>query len=183
MSQPAKVVDPQGITAAPADDAPMRYDVRILRSLRAIIRSVDLYSRELAATNQITAPQLICLLHVVEKGAVTATAIGREVHLSPSTVVGILDRLEEKGLVARQRSQEDRRQVRVSATEAGRALARTAPSPLQQTLARALNDLPELEQATIALALERVVALMEAPPLDYAPMLTTGPINPPSAGS
>ncbi|HLS86700.1 MAG TPA: MarR family transcriptional regulator [Burkholderiales bacterium] len=159
----------------------MRYDVRVLRSLRAIIRSVDLYSRELAATNQITAPQLVCLLHVVEKGPVTATAIGREVHLSPSTVVGILDRLEEKGFIARQRSLEDRRMVRVSATDAGRELARSAPSPLQQTLARALNGLPELEQATIALALERVVALMEAPPLDYAPMLTTGPINPPPA--
>jgi hypothetical protein len=55
-------------------------------------------------------------------------------------------------------------------------LARRAPSPLQQTLAKALNALPELEQATIALALERVVTLMEAPPLDYAPILTTGPI-------
>lgn len=156
----------------------MRYDVRILRSLRGIIRSVDLYSRELAATNQITAPQLVCLLHVVNQGSVTATGIGREVHLSPSTVVGILDRLEEKGLVRRQRSQEDRRMVRVSPTAAGTELARRAPSPLQQTLATALNALPELEQATIALALERVVALMEAPPLDYAPILTTGPINP-----
>jgi hypothetical protein len=47
---------------------------------------------------------------------------------------------------------------------------------LQQTLANALNALPELEQATIALALERVVTLMEAPALDYAPILTTGSI-------
>jgi DNA-binding MarR family transcriptional regulator len=98
-------------------------------------------------------------------------------------VVGILDRLEDKGLIDRQRSQEDRRQVRVTATPAGRELARTAPSPLQQTLAKALVVLPELEQATIALALERVVALMEAPALDYAPMLTTGPIIPPETGS
>lgn len=177
-----KVIDPSATPLA-APEAPMRYDVRVLKSLRAIIRSVDLYSRELAAANQVTAPQLVCLLHVVQKGPVTATAIGREVHLSPSTVVGILDRLEEKGLIVRQRSTEDRRMVRVSATDAGRALARRAPSPLQQTLANALNSLPELEQATIALALERVVALMEAPSLDYAPMLTTGPINPHAAGT
>jgi DNA-binding MarR family transcriptional regulator len=171
------------ITAVPANGIALRYDVRILRSLRAIIRSVDVYSRELAVTNQVTAPQLVCLLNVVENGEVTATSIGRDVHLSPSTVVGILDRLEEKGLIARQRSREDRRQVCVTATQAGSELARVAPSPLQQTLARALNELPELEQATIALALERVVALMEAPALDYAPMLTTGPIVPPEAGS
>ncbi len=157
--------------------APARYELRILRSLRRIIHSVDLYSKELAATNRITAPQLICLLHVANNGPVSATAIGREVHLSPSTVVGILDRLEEKGLVERQRSREDRRIVRVTATREGVELARKSPSPLQQRLANALSELPELEQATIALSLERIVALMEAPEVDAAPILATGPIN------
>mgnify|MGYP003333851923 CR=1 FL=1 len=166
-------------TLLPAGSAAAaHYDLRILRALRRIIHSVDLYSKELAATNKITAPQLICLLHVVNNGPVSATAIGREVHLSPSTVVGILDRLEEKGLVERQRSREDRRIVRVTATREGVELSRKAPSPLQQTLANALAELPELEQATIALSLERVVALMEAPEVDAAPILATGPINP-----
>ena len=158
--------------------AQARYELRILRSLRRIIHSVDLYSKELAATNRITAPQLICLLHVANNGPVSATAIGREVHLSPSTVVGILDRLEEKGLVERQRSREDRRIVRVTATREGIELARKSPSPLQQRLANALSELPELEQATIALSLERIVALMEAPEVDAAAILATGPINP-----
>jgi DNA-binding MarR family transcriptional regulator len=181
MTNKAKVIpmerpDQQGLAASP-ETPPTRYDLRVLQSLRGIIRSVDLYSKELAASNNITAPQLICLLHVVNHGPVTATAIGREVHLSPSTVVGILDRLEEKQLIERRRSAEDRRFVQVTATSAGGALARVAPSPLQQTLANALKALPELEQATIALALERVVALMEAPKLDYAPILTTGSIT------
>lgn len=164
--------------AANSAAALARYDLRILRSLRRIIHSVDLYSKQLAATNQITAPQLICLLHVVNNGPVSATAIGREVHLSPSTVVGILDRLEEKSLVERQRSHEDRRIVRVTATSKGVEVARKAPSPLQQALANSLSELPELEQATIALSLERIVALMEAPEIDAAPILATGPISP-----
>jgi DNA-binding MarR family transcriptional regulator len=180
MNKPSKIVALQRRPGQPVNDPEIpqtRYDLRVLRSLRAIIRSVDLYSKELVATNQITAPQLVCLLHAVNHGPVTATAIGRAVHLSASTVVGILDRLEEKDLIARQRSQEDRRLVQVRATPAGAELANRAPSPLQQTLAKALVGLPELEQATIALALERVVTLMEAPPLDYAPILTTGPIS------
>jgi len=164
--------------ASGATEAMPRYDVRVLRSLRRIIHGVDLYSKQLAITAQVTAPQLVCLLHVVNNGPVSATAIGREVHLSPSTVVGILDRLEEKGLVERQRSREDRRIVRVTATREGVELARKAPSPLQQTLAKSLSELPELEQATIALSLERIVALMEAPEIDAAPILATGPINP-----
>lgn len=168
--------NPEG--AVESSRAAARYDLRILRSLRRIVRSIELYSKQLESTNQITAPQLICLLAIVEHGPLTATAISREVHLSASTVVGILDRLEEKGLVARTRALDDRRVVQVTATTRGIELARRAPSPLQQTLANALNALPELEQATIALSLERVVTLMEAQRLDAAPILATEPINP-----
>jgi len=139
-----------------------QYDLRILRALRRITRSIALHSRHLAACSHITAPQLICLRAVIANGPLTATAISREIHVSPSTVVGILDRLEDKGLIRRERGREDRRIVFVSATEAGRALADQAPSPLQKKLADALNALPELEQATITLSLERIVDLMEA---------------------
>lgn len=141
--------------------ATQQYDLRILRALRRITRAIALHSKQLAACNHITAPQLVCLHTVIAGGAMTTTAISREIHVSPSTVVGILDRLEEKGLVRRERGREDRRIVLVSATEAGRALAEEAPSPLQKTLADALNELPELEQATITLSLERIVDLME----------------------
>lgn len=138
-----------------------QYDLRILRALRRITRSVALYSRQLAACSNITAPQLICLRTIVDLGPLTATAISREVHVSPSTVVGILDRLEDKGLINRERGREDRRIVFVTATPEGVVLARETPSPLQKQLADALNALPELERATITLSLERVVALME----------------------
>ena len=158
------------------DDEPradIHYDLRILRALRRITRNIALHSKQLAAYSHITAPQLVCLLAVIESGPMTSTAISREISVSPSTVVGILDRLEEKGLVLRERSHEDRRIVLVSATEAGRQLAAEAPSPLQKTLADALNALPELEQATITLSLERIVDLMEARKSDPSPILTS----------
>jgi DNA-binding MarR family transcriptional regulator len=154
------------------------YDLRILRALRRIIHRVDQYSRQLAAASQITAPQLICLMEIANHGPITGTAICRGVHLSPSTVVGIIDRLEEKGWVTRERASGDRRLVQVMVTAQGRKVLDQAPSPLQQSLADALNALPELEQATIALSLERIVALMEAQEIDAAPILTSGPINP-----
>ncbi|HLS43003.1 MAG TPA: MarR family transcriptional regulator [Paenalcaligenes sp.] len=138
------------------------YDLRILRALRKITRSIALHSRQLAACSNITAPQLICLRTVIEKGPLTATAISREMHVSPSTVVGILDRLEDKELIVRERGREDRRIVFITATEAGKALALETPSPLQKQLADALNNLPELEQATITLSLERIVRLIDS---------------------
>src|SRR3546814_18452384 len=106
-----------------ASSADRHYDLRILRALRRITRSVALHSRQLAACSNITAPQLICLRAVIDRGPLTATAISREIHVSASTVVGILDCLEDKGLVRRERGREDRRIVFVTATEAGIKLA------------------------------------------------------------
>lgn len=143
-------------------DAQQAYDLRILRALRRITRAVALHSRQLSACSRITGPQLVCLRTIIDKGPLTATAISREVHVSASTVVGILDRLEDKSLITRERGRADRRIVFVTATEAGRKLAEETPSPLQQKLAEALQALPELEQATITLSLEKVVDLIES---------------------
>ena len=152
---------PGGARVPATVDTQLRYDTRVLRSLRRIVRSIELHSKHLSASSHITAPQLVCLLTVVSQGPISATAISREVHLSASTVVGILDRLEEKGCITRTRASDDRRIVMVAATADGVALSQQAPSPLQHRLATALNALPELERATIALSLERVVSLME----------------------
>ena len=139
-----------------------QYDLRILRALRRITRSIALHSRQLAAGSNITAPQLVCLRTVIDLGPLTATRISRKMHISPSTVVGILDRLEDKQLIVRERSREDRRIVYIHATPAGIELAKHTPSPLQQTLSEALQQLSEQEQQQITTALERVVALIDS---------------------
>ena len=153
-------------------------DRRVLQALRRIIRAVDLHSRKLSVEHKITAPQLVCLLFIEERQPVTPSWIAQHVQLSPSTVIGILDRLEAKGLIQRERDRKDRRLVQVSLTEPGKGLVASAPSPLQDTLAEALNALPEPEQETIAKSLERIVDMMEAGHIDAAPMLETGPIQP-----
>lgn len=160
------------------------YDLRILQSLRRIIRAVEIHSRKLAQSYRITGPQLGCLLAIRESGPVTTTRLAHQVYLSPSTVVGIIDRLEEKGLVARQRSRADRRQVRIAITVEGEKLAASAPSLLQDTLADALKKLPEPEQVSITLSLEKVVDLMEARQIEASPVLETGSIghSPPESG-
>jgi len=162
---------------------PAHYELRVLKALRRIIRAVDLHSRKLSARHNITGPQLICLLSVREHEPVTTSAVARHVHLSPSTVIGILDRLESKGLIRRERDRKDRRLVQVSVTEPGSALVESAPSPLQDAFADAMSKLPEPELVTIAESLERIVRLMELQHIDAAPILETGPIDPVSGGA
>ncbi len=138
----------------------------------------------MAQSHKITGPQLGCLSAVKESGPLTTTKFAQAVYLSPSTIVGIVDRLEEKGLVIRQRGNKDRRQVQICLTEAGERLVECAPSSLQDTLADTLKSLPELEQVSITLALEKVVEPMEAREIEVSPVLETGPLSPPpSEGS
>ena len=160
-----------------------RYDLRVFQALRRIIRAVDIHSRKLSVAHKVTGPQLACLLAVNEREPATASAVAREVHLSASTVVGILDRLEAKSLVRRERSATDRRVVHVWLTDAGRELVACAPSPLQDRLAEAMDELPEEELAAMAESLERIVDMMEIHHIDAAPILATGPIVPPKAAS
>ncbi len=157
-ADPAAVIPP-----APPEPPAHCFELRIYRALRQIIRSANLYSKHLTATADLTASQLNCLWCVVHQGPISATAIGREIRLSPSTLVGVLDRLEAKGLVTRERDPKDRRLQLIRATDQGVVRAGNAPSPLQQSLRDAVNAMPELEQATIALSLERIAELLEQP--------------------
>jgi DNA-binding MarR family transcriptional regulator len=154
------------------------YELRILQALRRIIRAVDIHSYKLSSQHNITGPQLACLLVIKENGPLTSSNLAKKVYLSPSTVVGIIDRLEEKNLVARNRDSKDRRRVHISITPTGQQLVEAAPSLLQDTLSSALTELPEIEQVSITMALEKLVDLMEARHIGAAPVLETGSLTP-----
>ena len=145
--------------------------LRVFLALRRIFRAVEVHSKHLATRYRLTTPQLVCLLKLHNAGPLSLSALAAEVHLSSSTLVGIMDRLERKGLVSRARSGRDRRLVLLSLTEAGRGIADQAPSPLQDQLARGLSGLPWQRRHEIVAALEDVVALMEADRLPAEPCL------------
>lgn len=153
------------------DDFFARYGFRILRAMRKIIRAVDIHSRKLNTDFKITAPQMICLYSLMQDGPMTLSALASSVSLGASTTNGIVDRLEAKGMLKRERDKVDRRKVYLHITQAGKELTHQAPALLQDQLADALQKLPELEQAAIALSLERVVELMGAEHLDASPNL------------
>ena len=154
-----------------------RYEESILRSLRRTSRAVDLHSKRLAKQHSLTGPQLVCLREILRQEIATPSGIARAVSLSQGTVTGILDRLESRALVSRERSAEDRRKIHVTVTPKGRDTVAQAPSPLHEQFSARLNALHDGEQAMIDWVLQRVVALLEADGVDAAPMLMTGPAD------
>ncbi|MFA6617585.1 MAG: MarR family transcriptional regulator [Candidatus Neomarinimicrobiota bacterium] len=147
------------------------YEFRILTAIRRVIRSVDKYSRKINTEFGLTTPQLLCLDALNKNDHIMTKELAKNVNLSESTVNGIVDRLEAKQYLSRNRSKEDRRKVFLLLTDEGRAVLDKTPSLLQDRFSSALAGLDKNELETITQSLERIVELMEAEKLDASPNL------------
>jgi DNA-binding MarR family transcriptional regulator len=146
----------------------------VLVALRRVIRATDLHSKHLAKTTGLTAPQILLLQTIRDKGEVTIGELANGMSLSQATVTTILDRLEKRNLVFRERSREDKRKVHAYLTEEGHNTLKEAPIPLQDHFARQFSDLQEWEQTMIISSLQRVAQMMDAQHIDASPVLDVG---------
>ena len=86
--------------------------------------------------------------------------------IKSSTVTGIIDRLEQKGLVKRLRNSPDRRVITIELTETGKKLARDAPPPIQQKIVDGLKRLSEAETDQIVLGLTKLTNMLDVQDLE-----------------
>ena len=157
------------------------HELQVLISLRQIIRATDLYSRQLNKKVGLTAPQLLVLQSIENLGAVSISKLSTEVSLSQATVTTIIDRLEKRGLVARHRSNLDRRVVHTTLTDEGSSMVARAPTPLQESFGKRFSTLDDWEKSMIVAALQRVALMMNAEDIDASPVLHVGdPTDQPS---
>ena len=146
----------------------------ILRSLRRIIRAVDRYSRKLMTQTGLSGPQMICLQQLSAGGPMQTSHLADAVNLSSATVCGILNRLEQRGLVVRERQTADRRRVLVSLSDAGQDAVNIAPPAMHDSFLFRLRALPQDRQQSIHQTLTDIVEMMSADDLDAAPILVPG---------
>lgn len=106
----------------------------VLIALRKIIRAIDLHSKKLDQQHGVTGPQVLVLTTLLANTApLTVGEVARRANLSQATVTDILDRLERRGLIRRERSDEDKRRVLVTPTELAAPLLRSTPPLLQDS--------------------------------------------------
>lgn len=148
-----------------------------LVAIRRIVRAAEFASRDLARTTGLTPSQLIVLQIVAREGEPGAGAIAEAARLSQATVTALLDKLEARGLVIRNRGSQDRRRVSVELTEDGRRALADMPDVLQDRFAARFENLADWEQASIIAGLERVAALLNAEGIDASPVLDVGALD------
>lgn len=155
----------------------MNKDEEVVTMLRRIIRATDMRSKQLARESGLTPPQFLILNAIDQLGAVAISQVAQDVNLTQATVTSIIDRLENKGLVRRLRSEKDKRVVHATLTEEGKRTLDAAPTLLQNQFLEKFNNLEDWEQTYIISALQRVASLMAADSIDASPFLDIGDID------
>jgi DNA-binding MarR family transcriptional regulator len=117
-----------------------------------VLRDLDTLRLRQWEQSQLTLPQLRVLFSVRRSPGITTGQLARLLGITVSTTSGLVGKLVDGGLVARQSSATDRRQILLELTSSGQALAgelAEVTRPFVDELARELG--PALEEIVTGL--------------------------------
>lgn len=125
--------------------------LQFMQRMWDFVHALDVRSKRMMQTIGVTGPQRLVIRLVGQQPGQTASEIAAMLGKHPSTLTGVLARLEERELIVREADPEDRRRARFKLTPAGkkidrerrgtveaatrRALARVEPVDIEKTLA------------------------------------------------
>jgi len=92
-----------------------------------------------------------------EEDGLTTSGIAEKLGQLGATLTGVVDRMEERKLVYRERDPADRRVVRIWLTSDGEELKKVLPAVGEQTIQRALEGFSKEEQELVSVLLDRIV--------------------------
>lgn len=153
----------------------------VLDNLRRVFNVVHRYSKRAEKIGGLTGPQVWAMKVLAESAPIRVTDLARRMYLHPSTVVGILDRLEQHAQVTRTRSEKDHRVVTVSLTAKGRETVAKVPRIAQGLLLNGLIGLSESDLSTVSEGLRMLVGILGVegmpPPLLLSPEVNVTGVN------
>lgn len=131
-------------------------------SLRRLQRASEIHAKRLGRHSGLTPIQLLILHSIKAMGEGTLGELARQVSVSQATLSTIIDRLENRELLHRIRSQRDKRKVHLALTEKGLAAIQAEPALLPSQFLERFGQLADWEQLMLLASLQRVAGLLEA---------------------
>ena len=117
----------------------------------ALAREIIGHYRPLLDEMDLTYPQYLVMMVLWEERTQTVNQLGEKLMLDSGTLTPLLKRLQQKGLINRERSSEDERVVCISLTDSGMALldqAACIPEKMTNSLGISAEDLVQLKSIT-----------------------------------
>ncbi len=145
---------------------------KIMDDIRRVFKAVNDQSKKAEHETGVTGPQLWTIKVIAESSPINVKDLASRMFVHPATVVGIIDRLEAKGLATRIRSKGDRRNVEIDLTDAGRELVAGSPEVAQGLLVKGLKSLSASELENLADCLGKLVKILHAQKLPPQLMLS-----------
>lgn len=136
----------------------MKYESVILELQRATHSTLRVLAAELVDLD-LTPSELNALGSLADGGGRTVSQLGAAVGSRPTTLTGVLDRLERRGLITRGPSPGDRRAVLIEPTADGALMAARIHRVLRALERRALTDLPPAALASARAVLQAFTEL------------------------
>ena len=149
------------------------------KALMALAEEIDLHLRTVrqvlrqpveaeVARGGLTGPQRSVMYFLVHSDGRSLKELSKDVGLSHSTVSGIVDRLEKRGLAERQVDRDDRRISRIVAAKRVQNYMRsTLPSLVLNPLAQALRRAKPCERMIVLEGIKTLRRLLETAPLPH----------------
>jgi DNA-binding MarR family transcriptional regulator len=151
-----------------ARSSPLRSDrtatLEALRSAFIELMGAErrLRGRSAHKAGDFSAMEIRALFQLASETETTAGCLARQADLSPATMTAMLDHLEKDGMVARRRSETDRRQVIVSLTDDGRELMAAKRSFWEQTWQQMLAHHSDDELSTASRVIHDLAGLLDS---------------------
>jgi len=117
----------------------------VVQNLRVILRTTQAHSRWIEKSTGVSGAQLWAMWELFATPGQKVSELSRTLSIHQSTASNMLDKLEEKGLIRRQRGGPDQRVVQLFLTSKGVELLSDAPRPAQGAIIDALTSLPDTE--------------------------------------
>ncbi|TYC60044.1 MarR family transcriptional regulator [Zoogloea oleivorans] len=126
----------------------------VLKQFRLIYGSVRQHFREVEHNCGVSGSQLWLLHEIARTPGVGVSELANRLSIHQSTCSQLVDKLETRGLVTKQRKAEDQRRVGLQLTDSAAVVLGAAPGPVEGVLPEALQGLTDetLEQLHASLA-------------------------------
>jgi len=109
-----------------------------MRTLWRLVHALDVRSKRMARTLGVTGPQRLAVRIIGRQPGISAGQLAAALDLHPSTLTGILARLEDRGYLTRVADAVDRRRVTFRLTARGQRLDRQRAGTVEDAVRRAL---------------------------------------------